>query len=817
MSIEPPTPLRGQPVPLAPRVGQDDTARFPMPLTSIIGREAELATTAALLRDPAIRLVTLTGPGGVGKTRLALQLAADLAPVFADGVAFVELAPVRDPALVASTIVQALGIHRADHQPASATLKSVLHLRELLLILDSFERVVEAAPLAIELLQACPRLKALVTSRSLLSVSGEYAAPVPPLSLPSRDVETSRRREETASLLDSSTPRLLDSSAAARLFVERSRAVRPTFALTEPDLQAIAEICARLDGLPLAIELAAARSGLFPPVALLARLNRRLPILTAGPRNLPERQRTMHDAIAWSYDLLSFAEQAVFRRFSLFVGGASIEAVERVCAGPERGGEVDLDVVTVVESLVRQCLLQTTAPPNGDGDGAARLTMLETVREFAAEMLAAGGGETPVRRHAEYYLDLATRAERTYWGDGPGDWRATMHLELGNLRAALTWAIANRDADIALRLASAMIAPHWISGDHAREQQAWVRRALALPGGAAANRLKALTSLGLLASGLNELTEARALNAEALELARRIGDELGIANTSFFLGRSAFHHGDVATARRCLLDALTRFRGQAADGRAAWALCYLASLDSRSAIDEGGHATDLARAAGYYEEALATFRRIDHVRGEARARRGLASVAYKQRDLPRALARTHEVLSLAWTQGWPVYTYLEDIADVAGRVGQPGIAARLYGAADQERERYGRPIPPVFHEEVERERTVARDLLGDAAFASSWAAGRALPIAAALAEALAVSAADSETPRIALTPREQEILPLLVEGLTAREIGATLFLSRRTVEHHLERLRAKFGVQTAAELVDAARAGGHLPRNAIEG
>ncbi|HEY7118703.1 MAG TPA: LuxR C-terminal-related transcriptional regulator, partial [Tepidisphaeraceae bacterium] len=754
--------------------------------------------------------VTLTGPGGVGKTRLALRVAADMAADFSDGVAFVDLAAIREPEFVAPAIAQALGVRRADDQPALATLKAVLRLRELLLVLDNFEQVVDAAPVVSELLQACPRLTALVTSRALLHLSGERAAPVPPLALP-----VGADGGGLPSLAD------LGEVEAVRLFVERSRAVQPAFALTAQNAHAVVEICTRLDGLPLAIELAAARGALFSPSALLARLERRLPMLTAGPRDLPSRQQTMRGAITWSYDLLASAEQAVFRRLAVFVGGCTLVAAEAVCGGTEGPREANvegneglagLDIVASIESLTQQGLLQVaTMPDDGEETAVPRLTLLETVREFAAEELAASGDGEAVRRHAAYYLALAIRAEQTYWGDAPGDWRATMQAELGNLRAALTWATAHGRTDTALQLASAMIAPHWISGDHAREQQEWVRRALAMPGGTAQNRMKALTSAAWLVGAQHDRAEGRALAEAALALGQQLGDELGIAKVSFVLGYSSFHHGDVASSRRCLIEALTGFRAQHARARAAWALCYLASLDSRLAIDEGGDAADLVRATGSYQEALSTFRDADHVRGEARALRGLASVAYKQRDLRRALALTHEVLSLAWAQGWPVYVYLEDIGDVAGRVGMPEVAARLYGVAHEERERYGRPIPPVFREEVERDMTVARRALGDAAFAAAWADGRALPLDKAVAEALAFAGADHGPQRFALSPREREVLPLLADGKTAREIGAALFLSHRTVENHIANLCAKLGVRTRAEAIEIARAAGLLP------
>jgi non-specific serine/threonine protein kinase len=604
-----------------------------------------------------------------------------------------------------------------------------------------------------------------------------------------------------------------------RLFVERTQAVQPGFRLTEQNAAAVAEICARLDGLPLAIELAAARGALFPPAALLARLERRLPLLTAGKRNLPDRQRTMRDAIAWSYDLLAPEEQAVFRRLAVFVGGCTLEAAEAVGAEAAQAPTSDaVAFATIVESLTRQCLLQVSASPAPSGEDAApRLAMLETVREFAAEQLAAGGDGSAERGHAAYYLALASRAEQTYWGDAPGDLRATVNGELGNLRAALTWATGNGETDTALQLASAlfdpfwMFDPLWLSGDNARDLRAWMRRALAMPGGSLRHRVAALIGAACLAEAHGDASEGRALGEEAMALAREHGDELGRATASFFRGRSAFREGDLAESRRLLTDALTGFRAQGAHGRAAWALCFLASLDSRDPVDEGGDAALLARAADLCEEALTTFRAVGYLPGIVRASHGLAYIAYKQRDLARALALTRELLVRDAERGRLVNNYLNDIANIAGRGGRPEVAARLYGAADKERERHGEPLPAVYRTEFERDRGVARRALGEAAFADAWAAGHALPTAQVIAEALALSIPSGDQPGVSLSPRELQILPLLAEGKSAREIGEALFLSHRTVENHVANLRAKLGVRTRVEAIEAARAAGLLP------
>jgi predicted ATPase/DNA-binding CsgD family transcriptional regulator len=802
----------------APVAAWDEPASLPVPLTSLVGREREIAALGALLRDPGVRLVTLTGVSGVGKTRLAVRVASDLAAedYFADGVLFVDLAAVRDPGLVAPAIAQTLGVRGAGEEPAVSALKSFLRQRDLLLILDNFEQIIEAGPILSDLLRACLDLTMLITSRSLLNVSGEQAMPVPPLSLQVSP-------ERTPICTDRASP----VSDAVRLFVERTRAVNPAFALSASDEPVVAEIVRRLEGLPLAIELAAARGALLSPAALLTRLSQPLPHLTGGPRDQPARHQTMRAAIAWSYELLTDEEQRVFRSLGVFAGGCTLEAAAAICAAEDASdrdetGAAVFAVESVLESLARQSLVQAILPlDGGSSDGDTRIVMLESIREFAVEQLAAHGEAAPGRRHAEHYLALAERAEPTFWGDAPGDLRATIDLEAGNLQAAVDWAMRHGETDLALRLASARFDPHWTTGANAHMHRRWAYQALAMPDGSPTRRVRALTTAAWLAHVHDDFAEVRSLAHEALTLARAHDDAFGAAGAAFVLGIAAFHEGDLVVARRHLDDAHAGFQHLNAPGRMAWTLSYLASLDSRDAIDEGGDPAALARAANIYEEVLALFRGTGSAHGVARALHGLAYVTWKQRDLPRALALSHEVLHLDWELRWPIHYHLEDIADIAGRTRHAALAARLYGAADILRQRTGRPVEPVFRAEFERDVAVARQALGDAAFAEAWAAGRALSPEQAVDEADAFAAAGissvppaDASPAVALaglTARELDVLHQLIAGRTDREIAAHLFISRRTASKHVEAILAKLGVRSRGAAVAEARRRGLAP------
>src|SRR5437763_17100 len=526
------------------QLGNYRLMHLPAQLTPLIGGEQEVAAVYALLQRPGVRLLTLTGTGGVGKTRLSLQVATDLLDDFADGVCFVPLAPVGDPELVVATIAQALGIKEVGERPLPDLLQAALRDQRLLL-LDNFEQVVAAAAGLADLLASCPGLKMLVTSRAVLHLHGEYEFPVPPLALP--DLTT--------------LPQSLSQNAAVALFLERARAVKPDFELTPANTRAIAEICVRLDGLPLAIELAAARVKLLPPQALLARLEHRLQVLTGGARDVPARQQTLRNLLAWSYDLLDGKQQQLFGRLSVFVGGCTLEAVEGLYTAL---GDLPADVLDGVTSLIDKSLLRQTEQEGEE----PRLLMLETIREYGLEALAASGEMESTRRaHATYYLALADLAELELGGPQQGVWLDRLEREHDNLRAALQWTIEQGEAggsmEMALRLGGALRRFWWGRG-HWSEGRNFLERALAT--GLADTwidpsvRAKALLAASNLIFVQSDYERAKVLSEESLALYRELEDRHGIAYSLYRLGNVAWVRGDTAAARSLIGEALALFR-----------------------------------------------------------------------------------------------------------------------------------------------------------------------------------------------------------------------------------------------------------------
>jgi non-specific serine/threonine protein kinase len=742
-----------------------------------------------LLGDPAVRLVTLTGPGGVGKTRLAVAIGAELAnqAAFPDGIDFVALAPIGDPKLVAPAIAQALGIRQSGAGSPAAQIIALLRDARLLLVLDNLEHLLPTASIVAELLSACPRLTVLATSRERLHLSGEHAFPVSPLTLPAVTVRTAA---EAAS-----------APAAVRLFVQRASEKKNEFVLSDAQAAAIVAICTRLDGLPLAIELAASRVDVLSPQALLARLDSRLPLLTESPRNAPSRHRTMRDAIAWSYDLLPPEEQVLFRRLAVFAGGCTIEAADAVAGG------ATLDAIA---SLVGKSLLHRTIGPNG----TPRFAMLETIREFAAEQPAASGEAAAVRAaHAAWMLALTEEAAPRFapvlQTPEAAAWLSRLEAERDNLQAALTWLeAADRWHDL-LRLAAAAIF-FWDIHLQSREGRVWLERALdpSRTGDAPLDlRARAMLGLGIQILRLDDNAAAEAALAEAHAAYLSLGRTAEAAVALRKLGAAAEYRGDDELAAVRYATALDLFRTvDDTVGIAATLDCLADLAYRRSDYNQAGWLAEesmtAARAGGSplrLASALITFGEIASARG----------------DLAAALTALQEALRLAVDLGYDIAILgaFAGLADVAARAGMAERAAQLLGAATALVDAHGLK-PPPHHALFRRADEATTAMLGEAAFRAAWNAGRALPLEQAIAAALDPTALPVAPPPASLTPREAEILPMLVAGQADREIAGVLCLSVRTVENHVARLTAKLGVRSRHEVAAVARAAGLLAAGA---
>jgi predicted ATPase/DNA-binding CsgD family transcriptional regulator len=704
---------------------------------------------------------------------------------------------VSDVGLVATTVVHALGVPDGGAGSVRETLVRALRDSDLLLVLDNFEHVVAAAPLVADLLATCPRLTVLVTSRVLLRVTGEHALPVPPLSLGGEGEA---------------------GSEAVRLFAERAQAVNPLFTLTEATAPLASEICQRLDGLPLAIELAAARASHLPLPALRDRLERRLPLLTGGPRNAPPRQQTMRDAIAWSHDLLSPDVQRLFRRLAVFAGGFTLEAAEAVCsesADDSRQTTAERDpvdrrlstvdsldsVLRGVAGLVEASLLRSEHDP----DGTARYRLLETVREFGLEQLAASGEAEQIReRHAAWCLALA---ERTPTWSEPARTSVTSPLEAEhpNLRTVLSWLAGTgpRRADDLLRLVAAL-GWFWYFARHEREGLVWLERALETgPATPTHARFEALFWAGFLADKVGE-SRAALYAEQGLAVARALGDPSREAQALLGVGIMAEDRGDWEVAEEAFTASRLLF-----DGELSWVLSLVDYHLGVVALGRG----NLARATVLLEAARAAAIGLgdDSVREWSIGY--LVLLACELGDPPRAADLLRQITPRAWEHGWPNprLRLLSSAAVLASAIGAAGATARLFGAATASDRDWVAGLPErTFYDRAE---AAARQRLGEAAYAAAWETGRRLRPEEAKADLERVLDAAAGSPAAggegtALTSREREVLHLLVAGLPDREIADALFLSVRTVEAHVAHILAKFGVRSRTAAVAAAISSG---------
>jgi predicted ATPase len=734
------------------RTLESRTNNLPLQATPLIGREREVEAAYGLLRSSETRLLTLLGPGGTGKTRVGLQVAAELADDFEDGVFFVPIAAITDPALVAPTIARTLGLSEGA-QPPEELLEGYLRDRQALLLLDNLEQVIEAAPVVERLLSGAANLKILATSRIPLGLYGEYEFPVPPLSLPDPD----------------SLPPLehLTEYEAIRLFVERARAVRPDFSLTEENGPAVVEICKRLDGLPLAIELAAARIKLLPPRVLLDKLGNRLKLLTGGARNLPERQRTLRNAIEWSYELLDEGEKLLFGKLGVFSGGATMEAIEAVC---DAEGDLPTDAFDGVSSLLDKSLLRQEDGATGE----PRFAMLETIHEFASVMLQESGEVDAVRHaHAEYFLALAEEAEPMLWGSDDATWLDRLKQDHDNMRTALSWAIEHDEGELALRLGGAL-RWFWYMEGYYGEGRRWLEAALGKDWRAAAAeaRARALEGVGWLAYGQGDLDRAQAAAKEGLKLSTEAGlGDVVAADLQNVLGEAvARQRGDYEWAAELLTESLTLHR-KAGDLRGvAWSLGNLANVSS----DRGNY----EQAKELYEEGLALSRSLGGaellgtylislgseslLEGEPektialneeaaelfrkRGRRGglqhtldnLGWATLLQGDYERAETLHEQSLRVSQDLGDKLVASdsLEGLACTAGAQGESERSAILFGAAERLRETEGYQQAPRDRSLREPYLAAAHAQVGEAAWSAAWEKGRSMEFEVAVVYAL---------------------------------------------------------------------------------
>jgi predicted ATPase len=736
---------------LAPRLNI-----LPSQATAFIGREREVTAVRELLLRDDVRVVTLTGPGGIGKTRLALQVATAVTERFDGGICFITLAAVSDPSLIPSIIAQGLGIKETGRPVSIQSLKEYLQdLRsDLLLFFDNFEHMLAAAPVVAELITAAPKLHVLVTSRAPLHIYGEYEFPVPTLALP--DFQTGTSRE------------ILSRNPTIALFMARAVAAKPNFELTEENAQAVAIICTRLDGLPLAIELAAARIKLLSPSAMQSRLESSLQLLTGGAKDLPMRQQTLRGTMDWSYDLLSPAEQALFRRISIFVGGCTLEGVEAVCNTKQ---DLEVGVLDGVESLVNNSLVQQIEQSAGE----PRFMLLDTVREYGLERLAASGEEAAIKRaHAAYCLVLAEECAAQAADPARTEWISLLEVEHNNCRAALDWLTRSGNAEWGLRLGAALF-QFWETREHLTEGRDRLEKLLKLEGAAARSnsRVRVLFAAGVLATAQSDQRVAYTLFEESLQIARELHDTRGVGIALNALAVNARNDGEHSTAKSLFEESLSVWRDLNDRAMVARALSNVASVvksqrnyalaqslheEARVIFAELGDSSCMAWSLNYqgdvaqeqgensvarelYEQSLSIFRKLGDKWGVAGCLVDLGNLTRDQGDEKKSRLYYAESMKLFQELGQKrgMARLLDCLACSAALQSQPERALRLAGSAAAMRRVLGAPLPMAEQTRLEKTLDSARQSISPAEAAAAWMDGWTMAMDKAIQEALTFS------------------------------------------------------------------------------
>jgi predicted ATPase/DNA-binding CsgD family transcriptional regulator len=765
--------------------------------TPLIGRAHDLASLSDLVLHTDERLLTLTGVGGCGKTRLAVQLASDLAPAFSDRLWLVELAPIADPALVPGAVIATIGLRDAIGRSSVETLTAFLSPQPALLVLDNCEHLIDSCAVLVDhLLSTCPTLRILATSREPLQIIGERQYRLAPLAVPNLD---------RLPAVDA-----LGCSSAVQLFVARAKAVMPTFALTQENAAAVAGICARLDGIPLALELAAAWARSLAPAQILARLDGSFRLLVGGSRIAPTRQQTLQAALDWSDALLTEEERALFHRLAVFAGEFTLDAIEGICAGDSVAAA---DVLLLLTRLVDKSLVQVT-----HGQERVWYRLLEPVRQYARQHLSTRGDIPMMRqRHAAYYLAFAEEAAPALRGPEQDLWLVRLERGQGNLRAALTWAEEAGEWEIGLRMATALF-PFWEAHTHITEGLRWLRTFLAAPPDPApsALRARALNGAGRLAYFYedgpgSQYPEALALQNESLALAREVGDRYVIAAAVTELGLIHRMLRDAHASMMCLEEGLAIFRELNDGVGIAWALANLGT----SARLTG----DYARSMALLQEGVLLYRTLGDVRRLAITQTGMGLTALKQGELAQAAEYFAEALGVHLRLGdrWFAIYDMMGIAEVLILQRRPEETVRLLGAAYALEEVIGSPVGGVTYAHL---RAKILPLLSEERFEAIHAEGAALTLAQAAALALSFAQrsdaeicersnappppqgnmAPAEQTLSPLTRREREIAALLARGYTDRQIAETLFLTAGTVGWHVHRILQKLDLPSRREV-----------------